>query len=258
VIGTAVTRKEFPALDTPMLKFFDESKVKNIDERKRRITIKHLLTMSDGMDWNEGVSYDSPANTTSAMEASFDWVQLAVDQPMAAEPGTRYNYNSGASQILAHIFRVATGVDIEEYAHRHLFTPLGIDRYYWKRTAKGIIDTEGGLYLRPRDLAKIWYLFLKNGQWDGRIVVDAAWVKASVTPAMSPNANAKYGYKWWLYPYGEGGSQLAWAGSGFGGQRPLAFPDHDLIVVYTAWNVNRPGMPTRVAIDRVLQAIRGS
>jgi CubicO group peptidase (beta-lactamase class C family) len=81
-------------------------------------------------------------------------------------------------------------------------------------------------------------------------------VQASVTPAVTVSATAKYGYKWWLHPYGEGGTHLAWAGSGFGGQRPLIFPEHDLIVVYTGWNVERPGMPLRVAMDRVLQALR--
>lgn len=256
IIGVAVTRKEFPDLDTPVLKYFDESQVKNVDDRKRRMTIRHLLTMTAGQDWREDLPSNDPKNTTSVMEASFDWLQVAIDHPMVAEPGTVFNYNSGATVILAHIFRKATGVDIEEYAHRHLFTPLGIERFYWKRTAMGLIDAEGGLYLRPRDLARIAYLFLKDGQWDGRTLIDPAWVKASVTPAVTVSATAKYGYKWWLHPYGEGGTRLAWAGSGFGGQRPLIFPEHDLIVIYTGWDVQRPGMPLRVAMDRVLQALR--
>lgn len=118
-----------------MLAFFDTTTVQNIDERKRRITIRHLLTM--------------------------------IDAPMAAEPGQRWNYNSGASQLLADIFRTATGTDIEAYAARHLFAPIGIKRWYWKRTPSGVVDTEGGLYLAAEDLARIWYLFLRDGLWSG-------------------------------------------------------------------------------------------
>jgi CubicO group peptidase (beta-lactamase class C family) len=127
VIGVAQARKEFPDLNTPVLKFFDESKVANIDDRKRQMTIRHLLTMTDGLEWNENLPYDDPNNTTVAMEAGYDWIDFTINKPMAREPGTKFNYNSGATQLLAHIFKLATGKDIEEYAAQHLFAPLGIE-----------------------------------------------------------------------------------------------------------------------------------
>ena len=262
VIGVATTRQEFPPLETPILKFFDESKIANVDERKRRMTIRHLLTMTGGFDWNETLPYNDPNNTTSRMEASADWVEFTLNRPLAREPGTLFNYNSGETQLLAHIFRVATGKDIEEYAAQHLFAPLGIENFYWKRTPSGLVDTEGGLYLSPHDLAKIWYLFLKNGAWEGRQVVTADWVKASVAPsvAIAPGSAIKYGLKWWLFPYGDGGSRLVWAGSGFGGQMPIVFPEHDLVTVFTGWNVlpDKPRLSHRVAIDRLLRAVEGA
>ena len=258
VIGVATTRKEFPSLDTPVLKFFDAADVKNVDDRKRRMTLRHLLTMTAGIDWNENVPYNDPNNTTSQMEASFDWIQLAIDRPMSHEPGTAYRYNSGATQLLAHVFAAATGKDIEEYANEHLFRPLGITQYFWKRTPTGLADTEGGLYLRPRDLAKIWLLFLRDGEWDGTPIVSSSWVRESTTPAITVDAQGvRYGYKWWLQPYGTQG-RVAWAGSGFGGQFPIAIPEHDLIIVVNGWNIGGSG-PTwgrRVAIDRVLAALR--
>ena len=64
-IGVAGTRHEFPSLDTPVLKFFDESKVANVDERKGRITIRHLLTMTAGLEWHENVPYNDPRNSSS-------------------------------------------------------------------------------------------------------------------------------------------------------------------------------------------------
>ena len=111
VIGVATARNEFPRLDSPVLQFFDVSKVANVDERKRRMTIRHLLTMTSGIDWDEDVPYADPRNDSSRMEASFDWVRYTIDRPMAHEPGTTFKYSSGATQLLSHIFRAAT--------HRH-------------------------------------------------------------------------------------------------------------------------------------------
>lgn len=260
VIGTAVARNEFPSLDTPVLSFFDAAKVKNVDERKRRMTIRHLLTMTAGIDWNENLPYADPRNAAVGMEASADWIGFTIDRPMSEEPGSRWNYNSGASELLAYIFRKATKTDIEEYASRHLFAPLGIQRWYWKRTPHGLVDTEGGLYLEARDLAKIWYLFLKDGNWDGRQVVTADWVKSSIAPAIAtssaPNA-AKYGLKWWLYPDPRNPDRSIWGGSGFGGQLPMAFPQDDMIVVFNGWNIlpGRPGLPRGQVTARLVNAI---
>ena len=256
VIGAATARKQFPSVDTPVLQFFEPGQVKNIDARKERLTIRHLLTMTAGLNWNEDLPYQDPNNTCSAMEASFDWVQFTIDRPMAHEPGKVFQYNSGATQLLAYIFRKATGADIEEYAHRHLFGPLGIDQYYWKRSPTGLADTEGGLYLRPRDLAKIAYLFQKNGAWDGNALVEPDWVKASITPSVTVSpGKSKYGFKWWLFSYGKDANRWAFGGSGFGGQHPLVVPEYDLVLVFTAWNISRPGLPARVAIERVLEAV---
>ena len=261
IIGVAVTRGDFPSLDTPVLSFFDASKVANVDDRKRRMTVRHLLTMTAGLDWNEGLSYADPRNTATQLEKSDDWVQFTIDRPMSEEPGTRWNYNSGASELLAYIFRKATKMDVEEYGARYLFAPLGIERWYWKRIPVGLADTEGGLYLEARDLAKIWYLFMRAGMWDGRRIVSPEWVKSSIAPAIavSPAPNApKYGLKWWLAPDPRDSTRFIWAGSGFGGQIPLAFPNDDMVVVVNAWNIPpmRLGLGRNVVIARMISALR--
>src|SRR5687767_7350611 len=262
IVGRALFRGDFGAdIDAPVMNFFDASKVANVDDRKRRMTIRHLLTMSAGIDWNESLPYSDPNNTGIQMEASNDWVEYTINRPMAHEPGKVYHYSSGATQLLAHVFRVASGMDIEEYAVRHLFAPLGIKQHYWKRTPSGLVDAEGGLYLRPRDLAKIWQMFLKNGTWDGKQIVSPEWVKESVAPAfdLKPAGSTapapRYGYKWWLFPYGDAGSKFAWAGSGFGGQGPVAFPEYDMVVVYTGWHFGPGGLRSRDGIARAVALV---
>jgi CubicO group peptidase (beta-lactamase class C family) len=191
------------------------------------------------------------------MEASFDWVKFTIDRPMAKEPGAAFQYSSGVTQLLSHIFRTTTHQDIEEYARANLFEPLGISRFFWKRSPTGLVDAEGGLYLEPHDLAKLAYLYLKNGTWNGRAVVPSEWVAASIAPSATvSDSGVKYGFKWWLYPYGRNG-RYAFAGSGFGGQRPIVIPEYDLVIVFTGWNVlpDVPSLTPRVAIDRVIAAI---
>jgi CubicO group peptidase (beta-lactamase class C family) len=257
IIGVAVTRKEFPALSTPVLSFFDTTQVKNIDDRKRSMTVQHLLTMTAGFKWNENLPYSDPANDGIQMEASFDWVKFVIDKPMAYEPGKTFAYNSGASQILSYIFRKATGKDIEEYAAQHLFAPLGIKEYFWKRIPTGLADTEGGLYLKPSDLAKIFYLFLQNGNWNGTQLITQDWVKSSVTPFINVGPGAKYGFKWWLYEYSNDNSKLAWCGNGFGGQFPVIIPEYNIVAVFNAWNIKGggPTLGVRAAINRLVNAV---
>src|ERR1700756_2599290 len=197
IIGAAMQRGDFKAsVDTAVLKYFDIAKVKNVDDRKRRMTLRDLLTMTPGLEWHEeDVPYDDPRNDASLMEATDDWVEYTIDKPMAAEPGKVWNYSSGATELLAFIFQKETGQDIEDYGQKYLFAPLGI-RHEWKRTYLGVVDTEGGLYLNGSDLAKIGYLYLQDGVWDGRRIVSSEWVKEAVTPYFQTDEpQFKYGFK---------------------------------------------------------------
>jgi CubicO group peptidase (beta-lactamase class C family) len=236
IMGVAITRGDFKAgLDTPPLKYFDVAKVKNVDERKRRITLRHVLTMSTGLDWNEDVPYDDPKNDASLMEASGDWVQYVFDRPMAQEPGKVFNYSSGGSELLAYVFQQETGQDLERYEEKYLFAPLGID-HFWKRTPLGLPDTEGGLFLSITDLAKIGYLYLQEGMWEGKQIVSNDWVKQSLAPSISADEGFKYGYQWWLFPRTDRPGYI-WTARGFGGQVLKVFAEENLIAVSTGWQI---------------------
>jgi CubicO group peptidase (beta-lactamase class C family) len=242
IIGVAMQRGDFKAeLDTPILKYFDVTKVKNVDDRKRRITLRDLLTMTAGLDWNDqGFDTGDPQNDTSLMEASDDWVQYAIDKPMVAEPGKIWNYNSGGSELLAYIFQKETGQDIDDYGEKYLFAPLGI-RHEWKRTYLGVVDTEGGVYLSGSDLAKIGYLYLHDGVWDDQQIVSSEWVKQSLTPYFQTSAEPdfkgfQYGFLWWLFKLPDS-TEYVWMARGFGAQDLMVFPNEGLIVTFTAWDI---------------------
>jgi CubicO group peptidase (beta-lactamase class C family) len=218
------------------------------------MTLWHVLTMSTGLDWNEEVAYDNPKNDSSLMEAGDDWVQYVIDRPMAQEPGKVFNYSSGASELLAYIFQKETGQDIEAYGEKYLFTPLGME-HHWKRTPRGLVDTEGGLYLRNTDLAKIGYLFLHDGTWDGKQIVSKDWVKQSLAPSIDAEEGFRYGFKWWLFPRTDT-QRYVWMGRGFGGQRLMVFPEEDLIVVFTGWNILGTPVSNGDFVSRILPAVR--
>jgi len=255
IIGAAMLRGDFKAgLDTSVLKYFDAAKVKNVDERKRGMTLRHVLTMTAGLDWMENVPYDDPRSDSSLMEATDDWVQYVIDKPMAAEPGKVFNYSSGVSELLARIFLKETGQDIDTYGEKYLFQPLGIE-HYWKRTPLGAVDTEGGLYLRGSDLAKIGYLYLHDGMWDRKQIVPKAWVRESVAPFIQAEEDYKYGFKWWLLPRKDS-QQFLWMARGFGGQELMVFPEEGLIVVFTGWDILGTTDPEHEFVSRVLTAVR--
>lgn len=255
IVGIAKTRGDFKAgLDTPLLSYFDSANVKNIDDRKRRITLRHVLTMTTGLDWNEEVAYDDPKNDASLMEASDDWVQYVIDRPMAQEPGKVFNYSSGVSELLAYIFEKETGRDIEQYGVQYLFGPLGME-HFWKRSPLGVVDTEGGLFLKNSDLAKIGYLYLHGGLWEGKQIVSKQWVQDSVAPFTDAEQQYKYGFKWWLLPRTDR-QGFVWMARGFGGQRLMVFPEEQMIAVFTGWEILKDEADDRDLVNRILPSVR--
>jgi CubicO group peptidase (beta-lactamase class C family) len=237
-IGIARTRDDFTAsLDTPIIKYFEAKKVANLDARKKRITIRDLLTMTAGFEWHEDLPYDDPKNSADLMEASRDWAEYAMNQPMAEDPGKTFVYNSGAAELLAHVFKKVTGKNIDDYADEHLFKPMGI-HYYWKHSPTGLPDTEGGLYLSPHDLAKIGQMYLKGGMWNGQEIVSSFWIKESMAPNVPvPGSDWKYGYLWWLQSFGSTPQDVAWTARGFGGQQLIVIPEYDMVAVFTGWDI---------------------
>ena len=259
LIGAAIDDGLISDTKAPVTRWFPATP--DTDERWTRATLDDLLTMRSGIDWNESLPYTDPNNTCIALEASDDWVGFVLDRSMREEPGTRFDYNSGVSVLLGKILRESTGQAVTEYAASRLFEPLGIEEFYWKQTPGDETDTEGGLYLRASDQARLAQLMLQRGVWNGETLLTDAWVDASVQPIVhevNPDVNTGtgYGYQWWV-PSHAPGERFIYAASGYGGQFMIIVPDLDAVVVLNAWNHRAtPELSAPAAVvERILPAL---
>ncbi len=187
LIGIAIDQGYIESVEQSVLGLFPERTVANLDAKKQAMTVKDLLTMRSGFQ-----CINRPTEVTlSEMWASPDWGQFVLDLPMTAEPGTRYVYCSPNVHLLSAIIKETTRMSALEFAQEHLFGPLGVSDVIWPSDPQGNTLGWGDLKLAPHDMAKLGYLFLNKGLWDGQQVVSPAWVKAATS-------GSSYGYQWWL------------------------------------------------------------
>lgn len=262
-LGIAMDEGLIESVDVQGMSFFGDYEPDLSDPRKASMTLEDMLTMRSGIDWNEMISYDDASNSCIQMEASDEWIRFVLDRPMREDPGTVFDYNSGVSVLLGKIVGVATGQRVDRWAEERLFNPIGITDYYWKTTPDGEVDTEGGLYLSAHDLARIAYLFLRGGVWDGEQIISKQWVEASTAPVVpdtrpdNGRQDTGYGYQWWV-GRPENGRPTIYFGSGYGGQFPIVVPELDIVVVFNSWNIHGGGERSTFSAlyERILPAVR--
>jgi CubicO group peptidase (beta-lactamase class C family) len=226
VAGIAIGRHELE-LHRPLTSVFDQRKIANLDERKKRVTIEHLLTMTSGLDCyaNRGEI------TLSQMRASADWTQFMLDLPMRDEPGSRFEYCSGGMHLLSAAITKATGLSALEFARRELFAPLGIGNVAWPADGHGVSYGWGDIHLEPRDMAKLGYLWLNHGRWEDTQLIPDEWMSAAVQAQSQPaSSDDKYGYGLWIKPNRQ---PRLFEANGRGGQRISVTPEKNVVVVFT-------------------------
>jgi CubicO group peptidase (beta-lactamase class C family) len=227
-----------------------------------RILVKHALTMTMGTAWNENLPYSDPQNDERQMEDAVDRYRFVLARPLIAAPGERWNYNGGATAVIAKLVARGTGRPLLDFATERLFTPLGITDVEWVTDRKGEPIAASGLRLRPRDLAKIGQLVLQRGRWGDQEVIPGSWLQDATTAKAQPDPLQHYGYQWWLGSSSFGDAQTPWvAGFGNGGQRLFIVPELDLVVVVTAGNYNTPDrgrLPMAILNQFVLPALVGA
>lgn len=223
LIGIAIEKGYIENLDKKMVDYFPEYINENIDTKTRNITIRHLITMTNGnalSDWTKWMLSDN-------------LIKSAIELPLRFEPGERFYYDNLAPHVLSGIITKTSGISLMEFARENLFTPLGIKRVIWSSDSKGFTYGCGFLSLSTRDAAKLGQLYLNNGVWNKKQVISAEWVKKStqIHSEGGPPHGAKYGYMWWIT---EDEGNYAYFAGGYGGQFIYVIPDLDIVIAITS------------------------
>lgn len=230
--GIALADGTVPPPDAPVLPAFPEYADLAEEPGRAAITVHELLAMTMGTEWDEELPYSDPKNSEIAMNRAPDSLRYVLDRPLVAEPGTRWTYNGGATEVAAALIARGNGGDFLAFAEERLFAPLGITEYRWITDYYDRPHAASGLRLRPRDTARIGQLVLDGGVWNGERIVPAGWIETATAVHAEAGYGCDYGYQWWLCPL-ESGQRLVEA-AGWGGQELLILPELDLVLVVNA------------------------
>ena len=235
LIGDAVARGLIPDLETALFDLLPEYADLRTPE-KARIRLRHLLTMSAGLEWDENLPITDPRNGERRLWQSEDRLRTALEPRLLWEPGSVWAYSGGCTELLAAVLGKVSGKPIDIYARDMLFGPLGVTDVEWICHRDGTPSASGGLRLRVTDLAKIGQLVVDGGRWNGTQLLPASWIEQSLTPQIGMDDRLFfYGFHWWLGRSLIGGREIPWAaGIGLGGQRLFVVPSLSLVVVITA------------------------
>ncbi len=260
LIGIAIEKGFIASVNDPVLKYIRPPRpLKNSDERKAQITIRHLLTMSSGLECND---WDRESRgQEDRVYRKRDWLQYTLDLPLSRDPGDSSLYCTMGTVLAAEAVSQASGLSIDKFANKYLFGPLGITNVAWGHTDKGkeVISSAMRLYMTPRDMAKIGQLVLNKGKWISEQIVSRAWVEES-TSTQARLANMDYGYLWWKIPFRQpDGEIIGTVATGNGGQYIMLFPKADVVMVFTggAYNSEEDKLPFAIVREVFLPALTG-
>jgi len=221
--GIVVRQGFIKSIDEPILSYFPEYTKDRVNQKSKEISIRHLLTMSSGIDQEEQDSLVRPD---------------IFSRSLRNDPGKEFFYNDIGPQLLSMILTKATGLSAADIAKKFLFGPIGISIFNWSMNNIGGVNcSEGGygLQMTTRDLAKLGFLYLNNGVWDKTQIVPLDWILESTkkqieVPKSSWYFINGYGYFWWIRSIE---NHSAFTALGYGGQYIYVIPDLDIVVVIT-------------------------
>jgi len=236
LVGIAFNQGLITNLDDKLIDYYPEY-ASLLTGQKTNITLRHLITMTAGLEWDESsYPYGDPRNDVTMLFITGNPISFILNKDLETIPGTAFHYNSGYPNVLAHIIRKTSSYNISTFANNNLFTPLQIDDYYWERIGGGHFFASGGIYLTPRSLAKLGYLYLNGGYWNDEQIISEDWINESKSKYISPtgwgNANG-YGYYWWLNSANVSGKNFNYYyAAGWGEQYMFIVPEQKLLVVF--------------------------
>lgn len=245
LIGIAIDQGLIDGVSHRVADYFPEAIPEDGDPLKSKMTLENLLTMTTGLEWEDG----DPV--FREMYSSGDWVAYVLNKPVVEKPGSHFNYCSGCSHVLSAIIKKTTGMNTQDFARKTLFGPLGITKFKWDADSDGTSIGGWGLQITPREMAKLGYLYLHQGEWDGQQIVSSDWVRKATQKQIEAVDNLNYGYQWWIYPrFG------AYVALGLYGQTIFVVPQSDLLVVTTAGSFDNHDEIFRLIEDYIIPALQ--
>ena len=191
-VGIALRQGWIASLDERVPAFFPKIfEDDTLDARKRDITVRHLLTMSSGLDFER---------TATLPADQGERIRHILGSPLAFDPGTAYLYDGGNPHVLSAMITRRTGLALGDLGTEHLFGPLNIRRGGWVLDPDGTSNGGTGMSLTARGMAKLGQLYLQDGVWEGERILPAGWVAqtSAVSFELEPEYFANYGYQFWI------------------------------------------------------------
>ena len=209
-----------------------------LNTKKQKITLKHLLQQTTGLDFTE--IYTRPSNVTKMLFSKGDMAAYTESLSLKYEPGTVFNYSSGNSNILSRIIRQVIGEkDYAAFPYNELFYKINAYSFLIEPDASGTYIGSSYSYATARDFARFGLLYYNNGIWNGEQILPVNWVKKSIQPSDADKLN-RYGYQFWLNGYDQKDPTKRWFpdvpadmffADGYGGQDVYIIPSEKLVVV---------------------------
>lgn len=231
LLGIALDKQLISSIDEKIYKFLPDYDFES-DNIKKEITIRHLITMKSGL-----TSIESDLNALKMLCSNGDWVKYILNLPLESKPGEKFAYNSANMHLLSAIISNSAKMSTYDFANKFLFQPLGIKNTYWEEDKKGYNFGGGNLFMSPYDMAKIGYLYLNNGIWDGDDIISKSWIEESLKSYHEWVYGYHYGYLWYIRNeknQDSGKEFITYSASGAGGQKIYLIPELDIVVVATS------------------------
>lgn len=215
-VGLAVKENKL-SLGEKIIDIFYDNLPEKINEKMKKISVENLLTMSSGAAFNEAKAL-----------MSSDWVNNFLSSDVIFEPGEKFHYNSLNTYMLSAIICKRCGTSLSEFLNERIFSPLGINNFYWEKCPRGIEKGGWGLYMSVLDYAKLGQLYLDGGIWHGKMIIDSEWIANSTSKKIDVPNNVDrngYGYQIWILKNNSG-----YLFSGMFGQNVYIFPKRNIVI----------------------------
>jgi CubicO group peptidase (beta-lactamase class C family) len=234
VVGKALELGFIPSLDQPVFTYFSEWQAPGTDERKKRITIRHLLTMQSGLRFTDAQNNSIVGTDIEQLLTYDDYVEYVLTLPSIHEPGTHWNYSGGDCMLMSAIVQQTTGQSAYQFGMDQIFSKIGLTNITWTSDPAGHTTGGWGIGATVREYAKFGYLYLKMGEWDGEQIIERDWIVQSTRPVS--DEVSWYGFYWWLASaFGNNHGNIIprdiFHAQGMLHQKIFVIPSKDLVVV---------------------------